>query len=205
MSAYLPTADSGHTCCDCARAAPCDDCTSGCGTCDTVTTGRCELCKTCLGPHNTYDCGFGSFDSGWTCIDGLTECSCNAYVAQGYSIAFFPGESCAGADPCTTFGGCAHTGLGACCDEACDCLSGISEADCISFGGTCWNEDCLCLGEGYPFGCGVCYDSCDTGACCYDDSGTCSVTTYSACIGGGGYYVGDGTTCPNAVCNPCSR
>jgi len=38
-----------------------------------------------------------------------------------------------------------------------------------------------------------------TGACCFDD-GSCSVTTQSACTGGGGTYQGNGTTCGGVSC-----
>ncbi|MBX3356837.1 MAG: hypothetical protein KF745_00260 [Phycisphaeraceae bacterium] len=37
-----------------------------------------------------------------------------------------------------------------------------------------------------------------TGSCC--TAGSCQVTTQAACVGGGGVYAGDGTTC---VTNPC--
>ncbi len=176
-------------------------CSSDCCNLDNVIFGRCSLCKLCLGPHNTCNCGSGDFDCGHVCIDGITAAQCCAFVPQGFSTSFLAGGVCTSTTACDAWsGGCAHTGLGMCCDEVCDCLSGISQADCFGFGGTCWNEDCLCNTEG-GLGCGICYDSCGTGACCVS-IGTCMETTSSACIGLGGWYAGDFTTCPNAVCCP---
>ncbi len=41
---------------------------------------------------------------------------------------------------------------------------------------------------------------CTTGACCNLTTGVCTVNTSGGCTTGGGTYVSDGSTCPNAAC-----
>lgn len=186
-------------------------------------TGRCSLCKLCLGPHNTCDCGLGdgTYDCGYLCIDGITEAACHSYFCQGYSTAWLEGGVCSDVTPCDLFsGGCAHlytcvsepcncfpgdpscVALGQCCFEGaedCGCTDDVRQDSCELDGGT-FLQDCGCL-LSWPFGCDISFD-CNTGACC-TGGGACAVTTYSVCVGFGGNYQGGGTTCPNSVCNEC--
>jgi hypothetical protein len=76
--------------------------------------------------------------------------------------------------------------LGACCIGA-GCASTTS-ASCAAASGA--------YTEGAPCAPGFCV----LGACCNNTTGACTTVGQSSCLSGGGSYVGDNTTCPNAAC-----
>ncbi len=149
-----PTPPGTGACCDdmgnctVTTEADCTGTFQGVGTdCDPnpcVTTGRCALCKFCLGPDEMCDCGSGDYHCGYTCIDDLTLEECNAYSGSGYSTAWLMGGTCAGTSPCDAFeGGCNLGDTGACCAGG-FCVDSFDEATCFGIGGIEWYRGCLC-------------------------------------------------------------
>lgn len=84
-------------------------------------------------------------------------------------------------------------GIGACClDQLCDWPS--TQSECL---GNYQGDDTDCFTT--P---SICTSAPDTsGACCDPVAESCSVTSYSLCVDGGGEFLGDGTSCsPGSPC-----
>ncbi len=81
--------------------------------------------------------------------------------------------------------------VGACCTTV-GCLAQITEAACVSFGGTYQGNNSACTNCA-PI----------TGACCDVATGACSITSFTACLSANQLYYGDNTLCqPNACDGP---
>ncbi len=103
--------------------------------------GSCAVCKFCLGPINSCDCGFGAYDCHYSCFDNLTFDECSANTG---STEWVLAGSCGSLNPCEVFsGGCAVGGTGACCLGG-FCVDDFTHADCDSAGGI-WYVDCTCF------------------------------------------------------------
>jgi len=85
------------------------------------------------------------------CYDDLTYAECQALIPSYSGSSFWLLSGDCITNPCPPV---FPSGLGACCDEFCNCVDGVSEADCISFGGTFWLEDANCAPFGNACGCG---------------------------------------------------
>ncbi len=98
---------------------------------------------------------------------------------------------------CTSMGGTSQTGVTTCAAAACPAACCLPAGTCLSnqTPAMCTAANGQHLGDGSV--CGP--NSCPTGACCTGEN--CLFRTQAGCIGLGGIYEGNGTTClPN---NPC--
>ncbi len=180
----------GSECCglakDCDDGDPCttDSCDWGAsGNC--INVPRCDDDNLCTEDVCTNgDCSYPPKD----CDDGnvCTWDACN------------PGTGACINDPRCGQSTCCPSGEGSFCCPAANMVCCTNPDHCCDAEETCCGAGCCRLDETCCSGqCGL------EGACCFFDTGSCSVTTQHCCQNQGGVYQGDGTVClPGDLCSP---
>lgn len=214
MASYLPTADSGDTCCDCDRADPCDDCTpSGACCVDGVCSIETETDCTSGGGNylgdgttcDAIDCTQGACCSGDGDCSVVAEADCDgAYIGDGTICSPNPCPSGCGSitwcDGTTiNFTNYARTSSGTWTHTVGDCSTTTtwSSTKTISYDGEC-NATCDCSGDmTTEYSCSPDFD-CD---CTFLDCGTTLYEFMNEVTGGCSFDQGD---CVCSVSTPLS-